>query len=268
MSLPALVVSDFWNHPKLLRLVRALGTHPRVMVGGSLVCLWGHCHRYAPDGDLSDHSDDEIAAAADWPADPAAYVKALQDCGWLDGKCVHNFAERQGKKAVANAQAAHRMANKRERDRNGVTPARNASEPERNPSSVAVPLPLPVPLPSPKDSCSPKGRRAFVYPEDFEGFYSNYPRKVGKGAALRAWSKLTANDRLLAQAAIANQEKWPCFSEAPPDKQPHPSTWLNARRWEDEPPPARTLPRTGPRLEVLGQETSSALSIFPEVENA
>ncbi|MCE9584223.1 MAG: hypothetical protein K8T20_17190, partial [Planctomycetes bacterium] len=145
MSLPALVDSDFWNHPKLLRLVRVLGLHPRVMVGGALVCLWGYCHKYAPEGDLSDLSDAEIAVAADWPGDPAEYVRALQGCGWLDEKCVHNFAERQGKRAVANAQAAHRMANKRKRDRNAVTPQRIASEHTRNPVSLSVAVPFSVP---------------------------------------------------------------------------------------------------------------------------
>ena len=66
--------------------------------------------------------------------------------------------------------------------------------------------------------------------DGFDLFWEAYPRKVGKGAAVRAWRvamrKATAEQ-------IVNTVKsfiWP------EDKQfiPHPSTWLNAERWNDE----------------------------------
>lgn len=70
--------------------------------------------------------------------------------------------------------------------------------------------------------------------ELFNKFYQAYPRKVGKGAAIRAWKKLNPDkdlvDKMLAAIEIHKQsEQWK-------DRQyiPHPSTWLNQHRWEDE----------------------------------
>jgi len=59
-----------------------------------------------------------------------------------------------------------------------------------------------------------------------------YPHKVGKGAAERAWPKalsLTNLDQLC--AAVRR------YVDAKPLDRPwcNPATWLNQRRWEDEP---------------------------------
>jgi hypothetical protein len=59
-----------------------------------------------------------------------------------------------------------------------------------------------------------------------------YPRKTGKGAAEKAWEKAS---RLAQPETIINAVRdfrWP------EDLQfvPHPVTWLNQRRWEDEQP--------------------------------
>lgn len=141
MALPALVAPGFWRHPKLFRLAAALEQH-KLMVGGSLIALWGWCHEYRPTGSLEGLSDAEIAGAAEWPGDASRYVAALRACGWLDSLEVHDFTTRQGKKAILNAQAALRMANKREHER-------NASVTETKSSVTPVPLPLPVPEPVP-----------------------------------------------------------------------------------------------------------------------
>lgn len=148
MALPALVAPGFWRHPKLFRLTAAL-EQPKVMVGGSLIALWGWCHEYRPSGSLEGLSDAEIASASEWPLDPSRYVAALRTCGWLDSLEVHDFASRQGKKAIENAQAARRMANKREQDRNATVTVANKTV-----TPFPYPLPLPLPVPSPKTSCS------------------------------------------------------------------------------------------------------------------
>ena len=73
---------------------------------------------------------------------------------------------------------------------------------------------------------------------DFIEFYDAYPRHVGKQAAARAFKKaakkvspsviITAAERLAADPNL-------------PEKQfiPHPATWLNQGRWDDEPLPER-----------------------------
>jgi uncharacterized protein YdaU (DUF1376 family) len=63
----------------------------------------------------------------------------------------------------------------------------------------------------------------------FELFYNEYPRKVGKLDAERAWKKLNNKERGLAIDAL----KW-WFHDVQEKFYPYPASWLNGRRWEDE----------------------------------
>ena len=75
------------------------------------------------------------------------------------------------------------------------------------------------------------------YPAKFEQFWSEYPRKVAKPAAAKAWEKQAVEgDMYLAQAAVDDVKKRTRLGWWSRDKTkiPHPSTWINARRWEDE----------------------------------
>lgn len=70
----------------------------------------------------------------------------------------------------------------------------------------------------------------------FDRFYALYPRKVGKQAARRAWEKLKPDLLLCSQMSQALKrqiasEEWQRDGGR---YIPHPSTWLNGRRWEDE----------------------------------
>ena len=71
-------------------------------------------------------------------------------------------------------------------------------------------------------------------PDHFDEFWQAYPRKVGKGAARKAYSKalrLTDHDTIM--GALSDQR--PAMEAKEPKFIPHPSTWLNQERWEDEP---------------------------------
>lgn len=70
------------------------------------------------------------------------------------------------------------------------------------------------------------------YIDRFEQFWKKYPRKVAKPNAQKAWLKIKPDDALTEKmiAAINRQEL--CNSEI--KFVPHPATWLNNRRWEDE----------------------------------
>ena len=67
----------------------------------------------------------------------------------------------------------------------------------------------------------------------FDEFYSEYPRKVGKGAARKAWAKaikkadvhyIISSASLYAKSTLGKDKEFI----------PHPATWLNGERWEDE----------------------------------
>lgn len=73
--------------------------------------------------------------------------------------------------------------------------------------------------------------------DGFAAFWQAYPRKVAKSAAQKAWAKLKAKPELQdsvmqgLEAAKASRQ-WTKDNGA---FIPHASTWLNQRRWEDEP---------------------------------
>ena len=71
-------------------------------------------------------------------------------------------------------------------------------------------------------------------PEAFTEFWALYPRKVGKIAALKAW-RSTAPKIADVRSALAWQVTQPGWVKDAGAFIPHPATWLNQRRWEDEP---------------------------------
>lgn len=70
----------------------------------------------------------------------------------------------------------------------------------------------------------------------FDEFWNFYPRKIGKGAAAKAYQKIKPDDALhktiLAAIVLAkNSRQW---TENGGQYIPNPATWLNQGRWEDE----------------------------------
>jgi hypothetical protein len=75
-----------------------------------------------------------------------------------------------------------------------------------------------------------------AYPEDFITFWKHYPRKESKGTALKAWQKIKARPAPLdIISAVAWQKESENWKKEGGRFIPLPATWLNGRRWEDEP---------------------------------
>ena len=72
----------------------------------------------------------------------------------------------------------------------------------------------------------------------FERFWTAYPRKEAKQAAKKAFDKINPGEELLNTmlAAIARWKVTTQWTEKGGQFIPHPATWLNQRRWEDEIP--------------------------------
>lgn len=90
----------------------------------------------------------------------------------------------------------------------------------------------------------------------FDRFWACYPRKVGKQAARRAWDRLKPDLLLCSQMsqALKIQMRSDEWRRDGGRYIPHPSTWLNGRRWEDEDvapsaPATATAPRETAREE-------------------
>ena len=68
--------------------------------------------------------------------------------------------------------------------------------------------------------------------EAFNAFWSAYPLKVGKGAALKAYQK--ALRRASADEILSGVCRYATDPNRKPGFTAHASTWLNADRWQDE----------------------------------
>lgn len=113
-------------------------------------------------------------------------------------------------------------------------PGENSSFPADSLSLDSLNL-IPDPLTPPSES-----------PEQvFDRFWSLYPRKVGKANAQKAWAKLKVDSTLFDRmaAALAAWSVSPDWTKDNGQFVPHPATWLNGKRWEDElPVPANVHP--------------------------
>lgn len=76
------------------------------------------------------------------------------------------------------------------------------------------------------------------YSQEFLEFWKLYPRKTGKGGAYKAWKKIKEPKTTLTkiQIALIWQKKLDQWIRDNGQYIPHPSTYLNQRRWEDEKP--------------------------------
>lgn len=73
----------------------------------------------------------------------------------------------------------------------------------------------------------------------FEQFYSAYPRKVARTKAQFAWLTLKPSPELVAQIMAGVGRYVEQVRGKDTEYIAHPATWLNGRRWEDEPAPAK-----------------------------
>ena len=87
--------------------------------------------------------------------------------------------------------------------------------------------PLPI-----TDSLNPI-KSTSASPSGFAEFWNEYPKRVGKGDAERAWKKLKPDLPTVLKAIQAQRgsEQW---LRDGGQYIPHPATWLNRKGWEDE----------------------------------
>lgn len=130
-------VDDTLPHShKILESAAVLKIDPSQMLGHVLQ-LWLWCTREAIDGNLDQFSDETIAYAAgvrpNHPFSASDFVAALQLKNLLDGKCVHNWEEHQGRLIERQRADRERKQKGRERSRPHSAPA---SEARRRPDTL------------------------------------------------------------------------------------------------------------------------------------
>lgn len=112
-----------------------------------------------------------------------------------------------------------------------------------------------------KPADEPKGGR---YTKEFESWWSLYPsgRRVGKGAAFRSFKaakKKTSVENL--HRAIEAQKKSEAWTKDGGRFIPHPSTWLNQERWEDDVIIESDRPRKEPEFRKILYESDEGIAV-------
>ncbi|HLA29284.1 MAG TPA: hypothetical protein VJZ49_15465 [Syntrophales bacterium] len=77
-----------------------------------------------------------------------------------------------------------------------------------------------------------------TYTSDFISFWDCYPKKVAKDAAWKSWQKRNGErpDIAVLISAVENQKKSEQWAKDGGQFIPHPASWLNQGRWDDEAP--------------------------------
>ena len=119
---------------------------------------------------------------------------------------------------------------------------RNAGKQGGNPILLKQKTTTPVkqnPTPSSSSSSSttviphtPKTER--VVDNSFAEFWNAYPRKEGKAKAVTAWGRVKSFEIQSLMGSLDAQKKSESWQKEAGRFIPHPASWLNGRRWEDE----------------------------------
>ena len=90
---------------------------------------------------------------------------------------------------------------------------------------------------------------------DFNEWWSQYPRKENKKKAAEVWRTLSDEDRAAAMDRLPLF--LPRYLSDDPQFTPLPTTWLNGRRWEDQPLPPKSSRVTNGRVDFLAKAEES-----------
>lgn len=209
---------------------------------------------------------DELALCSDVRKPTAAVAELVRRGMWHelpDGWAIHDF--------LLYNEPRQKVQDQREKEVKRKQAWRDKKDAERNMSadqSAGVPLSVPLSVPPGQDagqgrpSGGPSGDSRSAHPDPtrpdpvkelkdtsaspprpsavdapFDRFWQTYPRREGKEAARKAFTKGrrgTDPERIITGAARFRDDP-----NRQPEFTPHPATWLNAGRWDDDPLPSR-----------------------------
>ena len=216
---------EIWDSWKIMRLCSALNISDAQAVG-HLVSLWCFTERMAwRDGDLTKWGEVGVAKAARWTGDTAALVAALREASLLDQEelVVHEWTEHQAG-----------MIRDREKRNPGKTPEKPRKNPAKTPAESLENPRLDKSREDKRRVEESREKKESLYSPAFTSFWQAYPNKTGKGDAWKAWQKANPDPDTCLKA-LEWQKLQPQWTKDSGRFIPHPSTWLNQKRWEDEP---------------------------------
>lgn len=153
------------------------------------------------------------------------------DDGWRNDRADLEISGYHARAEVARANGK----------RGGRKPKETQSVPSGNPvGTQSQPSGVPKANPGltqPKANQEPRTKKQEpVSVDGFVSFWTAYPKKVAKPEAMKAWIKVAPDAELTSQimAGLARAKQSKDWTKDDGQFIPHPTTWLNQRRWEDE----------------------------------
>lgn len=257
---------ELGRHPKTKRFARMANISIPAAIG-YLHLLWWWALDFAQDGDISSYDAEDIADALLWDGDGNDLVNALCGAGFIDrdednntmyihdwgdyaGRLIDKREANKTRMRTARAQLVQRTCNAQQRTDdtragatvpNSTVPNSTKDIPPLSPTGEADVLETETESVSPPTK--PKQSKV-PYVAGFDAFWCAYPRKVSKPQAQKAWSSIRPDDGLQATIlrAVAASRDSPQWQRDGGQFIPHPATWLNQRRWEDEVPSGVVTP--------------------------
>ena len=98
---------------------------------------------------------------------------------------------------------------------------------------------------------APQGADKAAEDDDFEAFWTAYPRHVAKDKARTAFGRVPKSEHAVLMAALEQHKRSEQWTKDGGQYIPHPATWLNQRRWDGDAPPAA---KTGRKVEYAQHE--------------
>ncbi|BDM23643.1 pyocin large subunit-like protein [Pseudomonas sp. LRP2-20] len=236
---------DLQTHPKVFRMVSALSAD-RLRVIGGLHVAWSIFDTHSDDGVLHGYTTDAMDAVIGWPG----FTQAMVDVEWADidehGSLVMpRFDEHNGASAKRRANDSERKRVSRKADS-----VRNSSADDADRMRTREEKRREEKDQDQKPSSSSDDGDLFAR------FWKLYPRKVGKANAEKAWGKLKVDAELFERmaSALAAWAVSPDWMKDGGQFIPHPATWLNGKRWDDELPQAGNVHQFPPRRQRNGPD--------------
>jgi hypothetical protein len=246
-----MAINGTLKHRKTRALARELGIDPCFALG-ILEALWHVTADQTPQGDIGQMSDAEIAREIYYGGDAEKLIKALLNCGFLDSDPISRIVVHDWKDHALQY-VRKRLIRKNLPFKSGypVDSQNIVNGYQNEDSSTGTGIGIGIsslvlsslnavrgkkPKKSPKQK---KKIRPSAYSESFLAFWAVYPRKVKKDEAWAAWLKNVEKIKLpltLIMAALAWQVDSADWTKDDGQFIPYPGTYLNQRRWLDEPP--------------------------------
>lgn len=211
---------DLQSHPKIVRILSATKSDKFRVIGG-LHAVWSVFDAHSEDGVLHGYTPELMDHIIGWDGFAVAMIKV----GWLaiaegESLVMPEFGEHNGQSAKRRAEDQKRKRDNRKPVRilSAECPLESGLEKRREEKNIKPPK-------------SPKGDWT-----GFDQFWSAYPRKVAKPQALKAWNKLKPSEPMTGKimSAVNAQAASDQWTKDDGKFIPHPATWLNGQRWDDE----------------------------------